>query len=83
MLIHSPCSVLAPVITLPPGSLFAGEHFCGYCADVWALGLTLYVFIFGVVPFGHDDSNATELFDRIQKHECVVVAGLCVCFVRS
>ena len=53
-----------------PPECFTGEHYCGYCTDVWALGITLYVFLFGTVPFKTTQpGNMTEIFERIQKDE--------------
>ena len=42
-----------------------GEEYCGFKADIWALGVTLYTFIYGILPF--DSTNVLELFDNIQN----------------
>eukprot|EP00823_Brevimastigomonas_motovehiculus_P004543 TRINITY_DN2_c7_g1_i1.p1 TRINITY_DN2_c7_g1~~TRINITY_DN2_c7_g1_i1.p1 ORF type:complete len:475 (-),score=180.39 TRINITY_DN2_c7_g1_i1:294-1718(-) len=42
----------------------AGEKYDGYMADLWALGVTLYAFFFGCVPWLHEDDNT--LFQLIQ-----------------
>lgn len=41
--------------------------FNGKAADVWAMGITLYVFIYGVLPFR--DSNVLALHQLIQHQE--------------
>jgi serine/threonine protein kinase len=42
-----------------------GDPYSGYGADVWALGVILWVFAFGTVPFMSADNNPQELFDLI------------------
>ena len=43
----------------------AGGAFDAYKADVWALGVTLYAFVHGVLPFW-EDGGMQPLFDTIQ-----------------
>jgi len=44
-----------------------GDDFCGYKADIWAIGVTLYVFVFGRVPFFREDWNTQALFEDIAE----------------
>ncbi|KAF0717690.1 Aste57867_2160 [Aphanomyces stellatus] len=41
----------------------SGDDYSGYGADVWALGVTLYALVVGVLPFQAD--NVLALFDAI------------------
>eukprot|EP01062_Namystynia_karyoxenos_P079051 TRINITY_DN8260_c0_g1_i1.p1 TRINITY_DN8260_c0_g1~~TRINITY_DN8260_c0_g1_i1.p1 ORF type:complete len:1054 (+),score=263.54 TRINITY_DN8260_c0_g1_i1:166-3327(+) len=43
------------------------EAYSGKSSDIWALGVTLYCFIFCEVPF--NGASPVELFDRIQHSE--------------
>eukprot|EP00667_Euglena_gracilis_P000142 EG_transcript_142 len=46
-----------------PEELMAGEVVAGRACDIWAMGATLYVMVFGVVPFwGH---NGQEVADNV------------------
>lgn len=40
------------------------EAFNGYLVDIWALGINLYSFLYGSVPYHNE--NASELFDAIE-----------------
>ncbi|CAK4611934.1 hypothetical protein LEN26_020118 [Aphanomyces euteiches] len=41
----------------------SGEPFNPFRADIWAIGVTLYIFLYGVLPF--DAPNTKQLFDDI------------------
>eukprot|EP00890_Picochlorum_soloecismus_P005639 jgi/Picsp_1/6076/NSC_03430-R1_serine threonine protein kinase 3 len=41
----------------------AGEDYDGFAADIWALGITLYLFIFGTLPFKGE--SLIDLYDQI------------------
>ncbi len=45
----------------------AGEEYDGFAADVWALGVTLYSFMFGKLPF--EGSTVVDLYDTIAEKE--------------
>lgn len=65
-----------------------GEPYSGYGADIWALGVILYVFAFGTVPFmsgevrtvttSTADNDNQELFDIIAEcKSCPCCFRLC------
>lgn len=45
----------------------AGEEYDGFAADIWALGVTLYFFIFGKLPF--TGQTIIELYDNIAERD--------------
>ena len=45
----------------------AGEEYDGFAADVWALGVTLYSFMFGRLPF--EGTTVVDLYDTIAEQE--------------
>mmetsp|Transcript_18277 Transcript_18277/g.51183 ORF Transcript_18277/g.51183 Transcript_18277/m.51183 type:complete len:586 (+) Transcript_18277:146-1903(+) len=44
-----------------------GQRYNAYAADIWALGVTLYVFIFGVMPF--EGKVLSELHENIVNNK--------------
>lgn len=44
--------------------MLTGENFRGKPVDIWACGVTLYMFVYGHPPF--EAKTMTELYDRIQ-----------------
>lgn len=51
----------------------AGEEYDGFAADVWALGVTLYSFMFGKLPF--EGSTVVDLYDTIAEKEVEFPVG--------
>jgi len=47
------------------------NSYSGYAADLWAVGVILWVFLFGKLPYC-DVENPIELFEIIQHHEFVL-----------
>jgi [calcium/calmodulin-dependent protein kinase] kinase len=45
----------------------AGEEYDGFAADMWALGVTLFFFMFGKLPF--EGSTVVDLYDNIAEEE--------------
>jgi serine/threonine protein kinase len=41
----------------------------GKAIDVWALGVTLYCFLYGRVPFESPSGNTYEVYHRIRTDE--------------
>ena len=39
----------------------------GKAIDVWALGVTLYCFLYGRVPYGNPRDNVFEVYQRIRN----------------
>ncbi|DBA00845.1 TPA: hypothetical protein N0F65_008488 [Lagenidium giganteum] len=48
---------------LPPEAL-SGEEFCGFKADIWSIGVTMYALLFGYLPFFSTD--VVKLFEKIE-----------------
>jgi len=51
------------------------DRYSGVAADVWALGATLFHFLFGRIPFGREDSSPMALYDAILEDELVIPEG--------
>lgn len=50
---------------MAPEALSTSRHkYSGKAADIWAMGITLYAFVYGKLPF-HDD-NIVVLYDKIR-----------------
>ena len=49
------------------------QEFSAYEVDVWAMGVCLFCFLYGKLPFWTD--NITEIFDEIQTRELTIPAG--------
>lgn len=50
--------------------MLTGENFRGKPVDIWACGVTLYMFVYGHPPF--EAKTMTELYGRIQvRLSCV------------
>ena len=56
-----------PAFMAPEANNPSGEAFEGKPVDVWAMGVTLYCFLFAAVPFS--DSSAMELHRKIREDE--------------
>lgn len=39
-----------------------------YFADIWSIGVMLYEFIFGGVPFGEDEEDPFMIYEAIHQH---------------
>lgn len=57
---------------LPPEAL-SGDAFCGFKADVWSIGVTLYALAFGFLPFYSND--LVKLFEKIESDPLVFPAS--------
>lgn len=53
---------------LPPEAL-TGDEFCGFKADVWSIGVTMYALSFGFLPFFSHD--LVQLFEKIENDPLV------------
>lgn len=57
-------------IASPGSESSAGSSVGGYrafAADAWAAGVSLYIMVFGVLPFGRTANNPYDLFTSIQR----------------
>lgn len=57
----------SPAFMAPESLQNSRDKYSGKAADVWALGITLYCFVFGKVPF--DDVNRMGLYEKIRTQE--------------
>lgn len=57
----------SPAFMAPESLQNSRDKYSGKAADIWALGITLYCFIFGKVPF--DDINRMGLYEKIRTEE--------------
>ena len=53
--------------------MHTGEHFHGKPVDLWACGVTLYMFVYGRVPFLA--KTVSELYGRIQVSGLLYTIG--------
>lgn len=60
-----------------PPEACLGEQYDGFQADVWALGVTMYVFLYGQLPFSCDEGDPTKLFERITKDVVILSPKHC------
>ena len=47
----------------------AGEDYDGFAADIWALGVSLYYFVFGKLPF--ESESVADLYDMISDDQII------------
>lgn len=47
------------------------SHGYGLSADYWTVGVMLYEFMFGIVPFGQDEDNPYSIYERVQERRLV------------
>ncbi|XP_078362502.1 calcium/calmodulin-dependent protein kinase kinase 2-like isoform X2 [Oculina patagonica] len=57
----------SPAFMAPESLQNSRDKYSGKAADIWALGITLYCFIFGKVPF--DDVNRMGLYEKIKTEQ--------------
>jgi cGMP-dependent protein kinase len=46
-------------------------HGYGLSADFWSLGVMVFEFLFGNVPFGEDESNPYTIYEKVQERRLV------------
>ena len=52
------------------------NHGYGLPADYWSIGVMLFEFMFGAVPFGEDESDPYIIYEKIQEHRLVFPKGV-------
>jgi len=57
----------SPAFTSPELSQTGIPNVSGKAADIWAMGITLYALVYGILPFRNH--NVLELYDEIQRKE--------------
>lgn len=57
---------------LPPEAL-SGDEYCGFKADIWSIGVTMYALLFGYLPYFSTD--VMKLFEKIEKDPLVFPAS--------
>lgn len=57
----------SPAFMAPETLQSTRDKYSGKAADIWALGITLYCFVFGKVPF--DDPNRMGLYEKIKTEQ--------------
>jgi cGMP-dependent protein kinase len=43
----------------------------GLSADYWAIGIMLYEFLYGYVPFGEDENDPYNIYEKVQEHRLI------------
>lgn len=61
----------SPAFASPELSQAGFHDVSGKAADIWAMGVTLYAFIYGVLPFRY--YNVLELYQAIQEQESILL----------
>ncbi|OMJ91623.1 hypothetical protein SteCoe_5769 [Stentor coeruleus] len=46
-------------------------HGYGLSVDYWTIGIMAYEFLFGYVPFGEDESDPYQIYEKIQQHRLI------------
>ena len=46
-------------------------HGYGLSADFWSLGIMVFEFLFGNVPFGEDETNPYSIYEKVQERRLV------------
>jgi len=64
-------SIGSPAFASPELSLGGLHNVSGKAADIWAMGVTLYALIYGVLPF--NNQNILELYDNIRNQESSLI----------
>lgn len=41
----------------------------GLCVDYWSLGIMIFEFLYGMVPFGEDEEDPYMIYQRVQEHK--------------
>lgn len=57
---------------LPPEAL-SGDEYCGFKADIWSIGVTMYALLFGYLPYFSTD--VLKLFEKIENDPLVFPAS--------
>jgi len=61
----------SPAFASPELSQAGISNVSGKAADIWAMGVTLYALVYGVLPF--NNHNVLELYENIREHEYEMV----------
>jgi serine/threonine protein kinase len=53
------------------------HKYSSYNADVWAAGLTIHCFLYGVLPFKIEGSNPVDILDKILDYKAPIAISTC------
>ena len=65
----------SPAFASPELSRAGVASVSGKAADIWAMGVTLYALIYGILPF--NNHNVLELYENIRHQEYMTFSRLC------
>jgi calcium/calmodulin-dependent protein kinase kinase 2 len=67
---HLKSSIGSPAFASPELTRVGVGNISGKAADIWAMGITLYALVYGILPF--HNHNVLELYEEIRNQGYIV-----------